>query len=448
MTHDALFENSPDPIVAITLTDGEPIVDAVNPAFEDTFGFSEAEAVGESVNDLIVPESDLNRASDIDERARQGDHVDAEVRRKTVDGFRDFVLRSIPVDGEVDFYGIYRDITERKEREDQLRALFENSSTAIAYVEYVDEEPIVQEVNSAFEETFGFDEATVVGRSIDDFVVPPEYADEAREINAEAEAGQTVEIEVERRTATGVRDFFLRSVPVQPDESGNRTYGIYRDITDRKERERELQRQNERLDEFASLVSHDLRNPLNVARGNLQLVAEECDSDRLETVADAHDRMETLIEDLLALARKGNRIDSPEGVELAAVAEKSWRTVDTAEATLEVATDTVIRADRNRLKSLLENLFRNAVEHGGTDVTVRIESTTDGFAVADDGPGIPEDRLETVFETGFSTAHTGTGFGLSIVQQIAAAHGWSVSATESAAGGARFELTGVTVGEE
>jgi PAS domain S-box-containing protein len=443
MTHSALFENSPDPTVAISVSDGEPIVDSVNPAFQSTFGFDAAEAVGRSLNDLIVPPESLDTARQIDAQAKAGDPVDREVRRETVDGTRDFLLRSIPVHGEVDYYGVYRDVTERREREEQLRALFENASTAIAYCEFEDGEPIVVAVNPAFERTFGYDEGMAVGRSIDEIIVPPGRESEAAAINDEAIAGTPVETEVRRRTASGVRDFFLRSVPVQPETGGKRIYAIYRDISERKERERELRHQNERLDEFASLVSHDLRNPLNVAQGRLDLARAEADSDHLETVADAHDRMETLIEDLLELARQGGRIESLEPVALDDVTRGCWVNVATADATLEVATDATIRADRSRLQNLLENLFRNAVEHGGTDVTVTVSGLPDGFAVADDGVGVPADRREEVFETGVSTADGGTGFGLSIVQQIAEAHGWAVTVTESDGGGARFEVTGV-----
>jgi len=95
--------------------------------------------------------------------------------------------------------------------------------------------------------------------------------------------------------------------------------GVIRDITGRKRRERELERRNERLDEFASIVSHDLRNPLNVAAGRLELAREEHDSDHLEAVARAHDRMATLIDDLLTLAREGVDVESLEPVDLAAV---------------------------------------------------------------------------------------------------------------------------------
>jgi signal transduction histidine kinase len=211
------------------------------------------------------------------------------------------------------------------------------------------------------------------------------------------------------------------------------------------EREQALQRQNEQLEEFAGIVSHDLRNPLNVAEGHLELARQECDNDRLDSVADAHDRMDRLIDDLLALARQGDRVRTIEPVSLSDVARGCWESVATAEATLEVDTEGTIRADRDRLQQLLENLVRNSVEHGREDVTVTIGALADGsgFYVEDDGPGIPGDARERVFESGYSTAAQGTGFGLAIVSEIVDAHGWEVRITDSASGGARFEIAGV-----
>ncbi|MDZ5810342.1 GAF domain-containing protein [Halorubrum sp. AD140] len=212
---------------------------------------------------------------------------------------------------------------------------------------------------------------------------------------------------------------------------------------DRIERERELERQNEQLEEFASIVSHDLRNPLNVAEGYLERSRSECDSKHLEAVARAHDRIGALIEDLLQVAHESvEEIDS-EPVELAGLVEDSWENVDTAAATLDVDVESTVRADRSRLAQLLENLIRNSVEHGGDGASIRIGDLDTGFYVADDGPGIPEDERERIFESGFSTREDGTGFGLAIVSAIVDAHGGDVRVTRSEAGGARVEITGL-----
>ncbi len=211
-------------------------------------------------------------------------------------------------------------------------------------------------------------------------------------------------------------------------------------------RERELANQNDRLEEFASVVSHDLRNPMNVAEGSISLEREERDSDALRRAADALTRMNELVEDILALARTGQLVSEFDSVDLRAVVEDAWATTETEGATLDVEPSLgTVAGDESRIRELFENLFRNALEHASDGVTVSVGSLddADGFYVADDGPGIPPADRETVFDVGYSTAADGTGFGLNIVRSIADAHGWDVAAAESDAGGARFEFTGV-----
>ncbi|MFB6251251.1 MAG: sensor histidine kinase [Halobellus sp.] len=132
-----------------------------------------------------------------------------------------------------------------------------------------------------------------------------------------------------------------------------------------------------------------------------------------------------------------------EPVALDEIAGAAWRTVESPSASLNAETDQTVRCDPTRLQQLLENLYRNAVEHGGAEIAVTVGEVADGFYVEDNGLGIPEDKREEVFEPGYSTATDGTGFGLRIVKQVAEAHGWTVRVTESDAGGARFEVTGV-----
>jgi signal transduction histidine kinase len=215
---------------------------------------------------------------------------------------------------------------------------------------------------------------------------------------------------------------------------------------DREERLRaqqhRLQQQNEQLEEFTSIVSHDLRNPLSVARGRLELSRDDEADEHLDAAESALEDMESLIDDLLELARQGRAVGETEALSLATVAEDAWRNIDADDATLEIE-DVELEADRDRFRQLLENLLGNAVLHAGPDVNIRIGplSGDDGFFVADDGPGIdPEDR-DRIFEIGHTGREAGTGFGLSIVSRIADAHGWSTRVTESEGGGARFEFT-------
>jgi len=247
------------------------------------------------------------------------------------------------------------------------------------------------------------------------------------------------------------------------------------DVTEHRRRQAELERKNDRLDAFASVVSHDLRNPLAVANTNLQLARETGERDRLDDAEAALERMDRLVDDLLALAREGETVEDTSPVNLASATRTNWSHVEIREAALAVETDLTIRADRSQLARLLENLFRNAVEHGsmgdqtsadaveratpgkrdGDDsavtVTVTVGTLEDvedppaaGFFVADDGSGIDPGDREVAFEAGYSSGG-GSGLGLAIVERVAEAHGWTPRLTEAEDGGARFEFHGVEV---
>jgi len=264
--------------------------------------------------------------------------------------------------------------------------------------------------------------------------------------------------------------------------------GAVRWSTHRDARETELRRRNDRLDQFASVVTHDLRNPLNVAQMRLELAREGHGTEHLSTVADAHDRMEALIQDVLQLARVGEEVGEVEPVSLATVAADAVTNTSLGASGLTVEADARLLADRGRLTAVFENLFRNAVEHGSTSrrespdetasrdvptetpspaadksaadasgrraradadggmpgVNVRVGPLEDGFFVEDDGPGIPPEEQDRIFESGYSTDSRGTGLGLAIVAGVADAHGWEVTATTGKNGGARFEFRGVS----
>ncbi|WP_435077903.1 PAS domain S-box protein [Halococcus sp. AFM35] len=322
---------------------------------------------------------------------------------------------------------------------DRLTALFENVPDAALRYELVDGRPITRRANARFETVFGYDVEEVRGENIDEYIVPAGHEESADVFNAALARGESCQTTARRRTANGVRDFLLHVAPFDPGERNGGGYAIYTDITDQKRRERDLERQNELLDEFASVISHDLRTPMSVARGRLELAEDDHHSEHHEAALWAIDRMDTLIEDVLALARQGRIIDDTEPVSLSDVAERAWRTVATDDATIDVDVSGTLAGDPDRLIRLFENLFRNAIDHAGTDVHVTVGPTEAGFFVADDGPGIPESERERVFEHGYSTSESGTGLGLMIVRKIASAHGWTVSAADSG-DGARFEV--------
>jgi PAS domain S-box-containing protein len=343
--------------------------------------------------------------------------------------------------------GAGHDITDRRDRQQELEK-YETIIEALTDAVYVlDEEGRFTFVSDELVELVGYDRETILGST------PSLIKDEDAVERAEHHLGrllssdgpETIQFEVTIQPCDGdpiVCDDHMGVLPYEGDEFDG-SVGTLRDITERKERARKLERQNARLEEYASIVSHDLRNPLNTAQGRLELAQADCDSPHLDEVGDAVDRCQALIDGLLALARSGNAVGTTEPVTLSELAEECWQTTPNADAALAVETGQTISADRSRLQQLFENLFRNAVNHGGGEVTVTVGELADGFYVADGGAGIPDEERDDIFEAGYSTAGDGTGFGLEIVKEIVEAHSWEIRVTDSETGGTRFEINGV-----
>ncbi|WP_135304598.1 sensor histidine kinase [Haloarcula amylovorans] len=332
--------------------------------------------------------------------------------------------------------------------QERFAALLENIPDPAVVVTFNQREPYVRSVNDAFENEFGHMREDAIGAPLLSLISTPDQASADIVANWWRETGQS-EQEVTRVTATGeARTYLFRSVIVAREGGEVEGYGIYTDITERKRREQQLQHQNERLDEFVSIVSHDLRNPLSVAASHAELLAETVGDESAMTSLDAikrsHDRMGRLLEDLLDLARQGQVVGEPESVAIGEIAAAAWQQVDTTDATLSVDADVTAEGDPDRIQQLFENLYRNSIEHAGSDISVAVGTLgptgQNGFYIEDDGPGIPEDDREQVFQHGYTTVTKGTGFGLSIVESIVEAHGWTVGVTEGETSGARFEV--------
>ena len=335
-----------------------------------------------------------------------------------------------------------RNVTDRARLRRRFRTLIERSSDVVFLL---DETGVIEYASPSVRRVLGYDPGTLVGdRTFEPLTVGDVHRIESVRETATGEMpagaateGRTAATETWYRIL-GKRegadaDTVRFEVALRTDDGSERTIEAYarylvddpaaegivinaRDITERRERERELERTNERLDRFASVVSHDLRNPLGVASGYLELAAEG-DTDAIDEVRKQYDRMETMTADLLTMARGGGEIADDElaEVSLEAAARRAWRNVDTGGADPEAG-----------------------VESG--DLTVTVETVPDGFAVSDDGVGIPAEHRGQVFDSGHTTEPDNTGFGLAIVDEIASAHGWTAVAAESADGGARFEI--------
>ncbi|GAB6879536.1 hypothetical protein JCM17823_18100 [Halorubrum gandharaense] len=513
--HDIL-EASPDAVV-VADTDGR--IRFANTKVEPVLGYAPEELEGEPVETLLHdPDREAHAAEReeyyVDPYPRpMGEERDLYARRK--DGTEipvEISLGPFTHDGETLVVATIVDVSEKHDREaalrnrtDTLETLHEATRTLL---KTTDREAAAELAVESIQEVLGFPIAAIwLYDDEEDRLEPAAWTDQSAELVDEHPTYGPDDPSISWEAFERGRAEYVMNTHADPDRFNPDTpirsefvlplgrYGVLNvgatepaafDSTDlaisrlwastvtmvfvRIERERQLRgreddiaRERDRLEEFASIVSHDLRNPLTVAAGHVELAREALASvdaddgsddelaaaiESLEAVERALSRMEALVADLLQLARQDADATETEPVSLADLATESWESVDTADAELVVSEDAVIRADRSRLGQAFENLFRNAVEHAGSAVRVTVGALADGFFVADDGPGIPEDRREEVFEPGVTTNPEGTGFGLNIVAEMAEAHGWTVELTESETGGARFELHGVTFTEK
>lgn len=305
-------------------------------------------------------------------------------------------------------------------------------------------------VNPKLAEIHGYDREELIGMSPLE-IVAPEERDRVKNNLQRRLDGEVEDIKYETvgLTKSGDRiDIGLHGSRIN-HKGEPAVIGAELDITTRKQQQRQLGEKNERLEEFASVVTHDLRNPLTILKSSLDSAQQSGEQKHFERAQRAVTRMSRLIDDLRTLTQTGDKITDRESVPLNEFVWNCWQSVETKEATLVTETTQTIDADPDRLRQLFENLFRNAVEHGGTSVTVTVNELDEqcGFAVADDGTGIPPEKHEDIFDRSYSTDGSGTGLGLHIVEQIANAHNWQVSATDSQKGGAQFEITGVESAE-
>lgn len=197
---------------------------------------------------------------------------------------------------------------------------------------------------------------------------------------------------------------------------------------------------DEHLKTVCSVLSHDVGNLLIVIEGQIGLAQETGDDEHLEEALTVLEHLEELIENLITLGETGHQVTELEPVDLETIATQAWYEVSYSEATLEIDQTKTILADESALRQLFDNLFRNAVDHGGSGVTVQV-GTLDrgGFYVEDDGDGIPPSQQDQVFEAGYSTDEQ-SGLGLAIVQRLAENHGWEIDIKNGSEGGARFEF--------
>jgi PAS domain S-box-containing protein len=484
-----IVQSSHDAIVATTSA-GE--ITSWNPGARDLYGYPAEEAIGRTLDMLISPQRAPEDGPLLAQAlaGRRLEDFDTEHRRKdgslvpvsvSVSAMRD--SRRAIVGASV----IVRDRTERKRAEEALREIqeafrraFDDAPIGMALfgVEAGERGRLLQ-VNQSMCEITGFSSRELASMTLEE-ITHPSDAESERQLADRLQSGAIPNYQLEKRYVRrdGKTVWVMHNASMAHDSSGRLLYGIaqLQDITRRKETEdrlasvaaelerraAELERSNADLQEFAYVASHDLSEPLRMVSSYVQLLArryqDRLDSDASEFIGFAVDgvnRMQRLIDDLLAYSRAGTaeyRFGPVDVAELVRDTLAGMRTT-VAEAGATVVTGDLpeVWGDEGQLRQLFQNLIGNGIKFRRPDEPPRVEVTADRqgsewmFRVSDNGIGIDPRHAQRIFSV-FKRLHgrdeyPGSGIGLSICKRIVERHHGRISVERSPLGGSSFCFT-------
>lgn len=217
-----------------------------------------------------------------------------------------------------------------------------------------------------------------------------------------------------------------------------------RDITERKKRLNQLIVKNKRLDQFSSVISHDMNNHLQTGISYATLAKTKTDDEeikeKIEKTEKALNSISNIVEDARDMTE--TQSDTVHENDFSTIVEEVKNDVENGDVKIKNEIDLTIQSDRGSVRRLIANLIRNSIEHGGDELSCIVVGNLgekEGFYVSDDGKGF-DNTDEDLFEAGYTTSETGSGLGLSISQTVAELHDWEIRATESELDGARTEI--------
>lgn len=344
-------------------------------------------------------------------------------------------------------------VVERRRTQQKYRRLVDNSPDEISHVRL---DGTILAVNDTMTRAFSTSRSTLVGKQLSAILPEDVAADRLEQGKRATTAGSAVTFQ----DSIGLRHFHNIAVPLDTRSGEDSVQFVTREITlqkhneeELKRKEKELQRQKGQLEQFNSVLTHDLRNPLNIIDGYTEQIKTEQNTGQVEAIERSVSRIRTIIDDTLSFYQESEDVEEYETVAIDIIANKAWEHVDTGDSDLRIEDKFTLECSSERIIRLFENLYRNAVEHNEEPITVEIgtysavgtstRESWDGFYIADSGTGIDEDQREEVFEFGETSSRDGTGLGLAIVERVADAHGWDINLMDSTDGGAKFAFIGV-----
>lgn len=393
-------------------------------------------------------------------------------RRK--DGsIRDVDVYSSPIDidGRGYLYSIIHDVTERVQAEEQLRLQISALNSASNAIVITDTDGNIIWANQAFTQVTGFDLTEAIGRNPRDLVKSGVQSTGYYSVMWESILrGEVWKGELVNKRKDGSLYYEEMTITPVHDKHGEVTHfiAIKQDITDRKASEKlllqnyeELKKTNAELDRFVYSTSHDLRAPLLSVLGLIDLSREVVERNHealsyLDMMRDGIKRADETIKQILIYSRNSRLKPHIEPLDVKELVEhhvqdiRHMKEAETVRFEFDFPDDSILHTDAMRIRTILQNLITNAVKYQRPeehDKWVRIRlATSDGtslISVEDNGEGIPEDRLESVFEMfqRNSNLSSGSGLGLYMVREMATRLGGRVTVTSRVGQGSCFVVT-------
>lgn len=470
----------------ITISD-HGLIETVNPAAENIFGYSKEELIGKNVS-MLMPapyqhEHDGYLRNYLNTGNKKIIGIGREVTGRRSDGSTfplELAISEMEVNGQRMFTGIVRDISQRKDTEEKLRELLARTKaildTIVDGVITISDRGLIETVNPAAEKIFGYKLDELAGKNVSMLMPNPYRAEHDQYLNNYLSTGEKKIIGIGREV-TGLRKngstFPLELAISEMEVNGLRMFtGIVRDISERKETEDQLRSAMRRVheqqikDEFIATVSHELRTPLTSIKASLELIIggaidkKSSQADMLINIAHKNsDRLLLLINDILDISKiesekmQFNRqnIRVKPFLETAIFDNQAYAKKHQVKFVLKQCPDSLyINVDPDRLMQVMSNLMSNAAKFSHHDSIVEISADNINgsvrIAVCDKGRGIPKDFQNRVFDK-FTQADTsdkreinGTGLGLHISKAIVEQHDGTLSFVSTPGKGSEFYI--------
>lgn len=358
---------------------------------------------------------------------------------------------------------IIKDITGQREAvvavkrtEKLFFQLFQNSPLAIVML---DEGGAVVRVNKGFEELFGYSQRELVGKGLNQFIVPEELEAEGNDLNSLISSEKVIRQESFRFRKDRARlSVIIYGVPVRFEDHAIGIFGVYVDITERKQVEEELKIRNAELDNFVYKVSHDLRAPLSSVLGLVNLAAMPGNSDNLaeyfSMVGQKVNQLDHFISDVLSHSKNLKMEVKVAKINFGEVIEKTFSQLYYLKGVDKIKKEIAIHAedfysDPWRISEVFRNLISNAVKYRRLNIEIPaihilIRSNSDFAEILfkDNGTGIDPKNLPHIFDMFYraSEQSAGSGLGLYIVKNAVEKLGGEITVESTLGAGTTFRL--------